>query len=242
LYTTVEINAEVQMERIRQLRKERGLSQAKLAVMADMDPATLNRLERGTGNPNLKTMERVAEALGVEVADFFPKARGRSSLEPSLFNGLEEERRRGVLAEIRENFRETREGLELYCDAWERRIAVGDLDREPVQGFLEAGDPLIPAMIDAVMRELIAISHMFDVPEDGQFSEEMLAESSLKPAVDRYFTIGRKLQVMWQERFAETQPAEPQPAKATSDEGVFDFLDYKDAKLMASVNKRAASG
>jgi len=93
MYTTFKINAEVQMERIRQLRKERGLSQAKLAVMADMDPATLNRLERGAGNPNLKTLERVADALGVEVADFFPKAPGRSSREPSLFNGTEDERR-----------------------------------------------------------------------------------------------------------------------------------------------------
>lgn len=81
------------MDRIRQLRKERGLSQAKLAVMADMDPATLNRLERGAGNPNLKTLERVANALGVEVADFFPKAPRRSLLEPSLLNGLEDERR-----------------------------------------------------------------------------------------------------------------------------------------------------
>ena len=61
------------MERIRQLRNEKGLSQVKLAVRADMDPATLNRLEQGKGNPNLKTLERVAEALGVEVADFFPK-------------------------------------------------------------------------------------------------------------------------------------------------------------------------
>jgi transcriptional regulator with XRE-family HTH domain len=93
LYTSFKINAEVQMERIRQLRKEQGLSQAKLAVMADMDPATLNRLERGTGNPNLKTLERVAEALGVEVADFFlPKAPRRSLLEPTLLNGLEDER------------------------------------------------------------------------------------------------------------------------------------------------------
>src|SRR5829696_1918759 len=92
MYTTFKINAEVQMERIRQLRNERGLSQAKLAVMADMDPATLNRLERGTGNPNLKTLERVADALGVEVADFFPKARRRSSPEPSLFTGVGDER------------------------------------------------------------------------------------------------------------------------------------------------------
>jgi len=89
----MKINAEVWMDRIRQLRKERGLSQVKLAVMADMDPATLNRLEQGKGNPNLKTLERVADALGVEVADFFPKARRRSSLESSLFNGLEGERR-----------------------------------------------------------------------------------------------------------------------------------------------------
>jgi transcriptional regulator with XRE-family HTH domain len=93
-YTSLQINVEVQMERIRQLRKERGLSQAKLAVMSDMDPATLNRLERGTGNPNLKTLERVADALGVEVADFFPKARS-SSLEPSLFYGLGGERHAG---------------------------------------------------------------------------------------------------------------------------------------------------
>jgi transcriptional regulator with XRE-family HTH domain len=92
-YTVAEINLEVWMDRIRQLRKERGLSQAKLAVMADMDPATLNRLEQGKGNPNLKTLERVASALGVEVVDLFPKRQSGSSLEPSLLNGLEEERR-----------------------------------------------------------------------------------------------------------------------------------------------------
>jgi len=70
------------MDRIRQLRKERGLSQAKLAVMADMDPATLNRLERGTGNPNLKTLERVANVLEVGVADLLGKA--QAPLPPDL--------------------------------------------------------------------------------------------------------------------------------------------------------------
>jgi len=78
------------MEQIRRLRNEKGLSQAKLAVRADMDPATLNRLEQGKGNPNLKTLERVAEALGVEVADLLGKARRPPSREPSLFNGFEE--------------------------------------------------------------------------------------------------------------------------------------------------------
>src|SRR5918994_1657283 len=71
------------MERIRQLREERGLSQVKLAVMADMDPATLNRLERGTGNPNLKTLQRVADALDIGVADLLEDAPPKA-LSPRL--------------------------------------------------------------------------------------------------------------------------------------------------------------
>jgi transcriptional regulator with XRE-family HTH domain len=227
-------------EHIKRLRAERGWSQPQLAVEAGVAVSAVSQIENGRRSPNVSTLDKLAEAFGVEVADFFPKAPAPPS-QRSLFNGLEEERRRAVLAEIRKNFRETREGLELYCDAWERRIAVGDLDRLAVRGFIEAGDPLIPAMIDAVMRELTAISHLFETTED-RVSEKMLAESSLKPAVDRYFTIGRKLQVMWQERFAETQHAETQPAKATRDDRVTNFLDYKDAKLMASFNERAASG
>src|SRR5215211_620395 len=82
------------MERMRQLREEKGLSQARAAVRAGLDPSTWNRLEQGKGNPNLKTLERVATALGVEVAELLGKAGRRSSREPSLFNdGLEEERR-----------------------------------------------------------------------------------------------------------------------------------------------------
>jgi transcriptional regulator with XRE-family HTH domain len=73
------------MDRIRQLRTERGFSQAKLAVMAGMDPATLNRLEQSKGNPNLRTLERVAEALGVSVAELLedgaPKAQAPLFLE-----------------------------------------------------------------------------------------------------------------------------------------------------------------
>jgi len=93
---------EVCVERIRQLRNDKGLSQAKLAVTAGMDPATLNRLEQGKGNPNLRTLERVADALEVEVADLLGKAQRRSSPEPSLFNGLEGERRGSKLPQVAE--------------------------------------------------------------------------------------------------------------------------------------------
>jgi transcriptional regulator with XRE-family HTH domain len=90
------------VEQIRQLRKERGLSQARLAVMADMDPATLNRLEQGKGNPNLKTLERVASALGVEVGDLLGKADAPPSWEPTFYDVLAEERRTPTAAEMEE--------------------------------------------------------------------------------------------------------------------------------------------
>src|SRR5215208_5587366 len=112
-----------------ELRKERGLSQVKLAVMADMVPATLNRLERGTGNPNLKTLERVADALGVEVADFFPKAPRRSSLEPSLLNGLEDERRIVI------DYAGCRDALHGFCVHWEEVLKAGQLTHRSFQHF-----------------------------------------------------------------------------------------------------------
>lgn len=61
------------MDRIRELRAAKGVSQATLAVTAGMDPATLNRLEQGKANPNLKTLEKLADALEVEVPELFSK-------------------------------------------------------------------------------------------------------------------------------------------------------------------------
>jgi transcriptional regulator with XRE-family HTH domain len=61
------------MEELRRLRREKKLSQAKLAALADLDPSTVNQLETGTRRANMRTLEKLAGVLGVEVADFFPK-------------------------------------------------------------------------------------------------------------------------------------------------------------------------
>jgi transcriptional regulator with XRE-family HTH domain len=65
------------MEELRRLRKEKGLSQAKLAVMAGLDPSTVSQIETGARRANTRTLERLAAALGAEVADLFPKAQPR---------------------------------------------------------------------------------------------------------------------------------------------------------------------
>jgi len=55
--------------RIRHERDARGWSLGELARRAGMQPPNLSRLETGKHMPSLDTLERVAEALGVRVAD-----------------------------------------------------------------------------------------------------------------------------------------------------------------------------
>jgi transcriptional regulator with XRE-family HTH domain len=77
---------------IRRLREERGWNQTELGFHADMSPSIISLIENGKRNPSTATLAKIARALGVEVVDLFPKARRRSSPEPSLLNGLEDER------------------------------------------------------------------------------------------------------------------------------------------------------
>lgn len=73
------------MEQLKSIREDRGLSRASLAAMAGINPATVNRIENGERSPTVDTLEKLARALDVEVADFFPKVQaplpglGRSS-------------------------------------------------------------------------------------------------------------------------------------------------------------------
>ncbi len=73
-------------KQIRRIREEKDWSQAQLAVYAGSSQPTINQIESGKRNPSTRTLEKIAGALGIEVADLFPKAE-----EPLPF---EEERRR----------------------------------------------------------------------------------------------------------------------------------------------------
>jgi DNA-binding Xre family transcriptional regulator/CheY-like chemotaxis protein len=56
-------------DRVRHEREARGWSLADLARRTGMQPPNLHRLESGKHVPSLETLERVAEALGLRVAD-----------------------------------------------------------------------------------------------------------------------------------------------------------------------------
>jgi transcriptional regulator with XRE-family HTH domain len=57
--------------RIVQLRESFGLRQIDLAHKSDLDDAFLRRIESGRVNPTIKTLERIANALNVEMKDLF---------------------------------------------------------------------------------------------------------------------------------------------------------------------------
>jgi transcriptional regulator with XRE-family HTH domain len=58
-------------QRIKELRKNRGLSQEKLAEKAETSPNYLSRMERGTENPTLDMLIKLSNALEVEMWEMF---------------------------------------------------------------------------------------------------------------------------------------------------------------------------
>ena len=59
-------------ERVRAMRKQRGLLQCELAAAAGLPPRTVGRLERGEVDARLSTLTKIAVALKVDVKDLLP--------------------------------------------------------------------------------------------------------------------------------------------------------------------------
>jgi len=57
--------------RIKELRKLKGLSQEKLANLAEIDRTYLPTIEKGERNVSIVVIEKLAIALGVNIKDLF---------------------------------------------------------------------------------------------------------------------------------------------------------------------------
>lgn len=51
---------------VRHQRKLKGMTQEQLAAAADMERSYVSDLERGTRNPSVAALGRIADALGIE--------------------------------------------------------------------------------------------------------------------------------------------------------------------------------
>ena len=58
-------------QRIRELRKELGLSQEALANESDVDRTYMTDVENGRRNVSVEILEKIIKALKVSIAEFF---------------------------------------------------------------------------------------------------------------------------------------------------------------------------
>jgi transcriptional regulator with XRE-family HTH domain len=75
---------------LQRLRRERGLSQEELAFCSGSTRAYLSGIEAGRRNATILTLAKLANALGVDVAEFFvrpPKAQRKRKERPSASRG-----------------------------------------------------------------------------------------------------------------------------------------------------------
>lgn len=67
-------------------RKRLGLSQEELAERADLHRTYVSDVERGSRNLSLESITRIAQALNISAADFFPADAGASNAKDPSFN------------------------------------------------------------------------------------------------------------------------------------------------------------
>lgn len=60
-------------KRIKELRIQKGISQVDLVARMDgnIDPTNISRIEAGRTNPTLLTLQRIANALEVNISELF---------------------------------------------------------------------------------------------------------------------------------------------------------------------------
>lgn len=56
-------------KRVREVRRNKGVSQEKLAELAGIDRSYMGNIERGEKNITLKKVYEICEALGVDIND-----------------------------------------------------------------------------------------------------------------------------------------------------------------------------
>ena len=71
--------------RIRELRKRKGLSLARLAERADLNDKYIGQVERGDENLTLRSLLKIAAALEVPVTDLFPEDMDDGRVAEELF-------------------------------------------------------------------------------------------------------------------------------------------------------------
>jgi transcriptional regulator with XRE-family HTH domain len=194
--------------RLRVLRAERGLTVRQVAELSGVAKETISQIERGERHPYDRTLAKLARAYEVPVEELL-SAEAEKQEQLAAAGKAEAPREAGRRTEAEEesrsydvpeflvpDFGAAREGLERYCDDWERRLAEDTLDLESIEGFfavLDQWDWVLDAAIYAEFSELIRAGRFRLDPETLDGLDELYAESQLGLVGLRYGELSDKL-------------------------------------------------
>jgi excisionase family DNA binding protein len=138
----------------------------------------------------------------VEDSEISPKGLRRSSLEPSLFNGLEEERRIAI------DYGACRAALEGFCDHWQPALS-GErrLGHQAFQDFKADATSLSRPARELMGAEMTELGQEYDEEGDPVFYTE---HSELGPAIVRFHNLVIQMDRLGKEQFGEDLAGEPE--------------------------------
>ncbi len=91
---------------LRKIRKEKKISQEKLAELCQSDTSYIGQIEIGRRCPSLKFAEKIADALGVEAYTLFlpNKDKFQSTSEYHISEKTMKEMKQLIVSEMKRNF------------------------------------------------------------------------------------------------------------------------------------------
>jgi transcriptional regulator with XRE-family HTH domain len=136
------------LETIRRIRTMRGMNQVDLARASGVAQNTISEIETGRREARPATLGKIANALGVEISDFFeegdipPKAERSSSHEPSLNDALDELR-----------ISRFAQAITAAAEKWREVVVDTDMDDKKRFGFIDAALDLSDLISEQALEE-----------------------------------------------------------------------------------------
>lgn len=96
-------------EKIREVREAKGMSQKEVALTLIMNPSQYSKIENGKVDPQFSSIEKIAKALGVDIADIFNSNKVISDIDSfdkslvekiQLIEQLEENQKKSIFSII----------------------------------------------------------------------------------------------------------------------------------------------
>ena len=115
-------------QEVRRRREELGLTGAELAARSGLSPGAVSQIENGKRTPGSTTVMKLAQGLGVEVADLFPKKAQAPLFRELPDSAIQEERRLSRFAEA----------IVAVARRWGKAMADADTDDDKRFGLIDA--------------------------------------------------------------------------------------------------------